>query len=326
MKKIFFQKCSLNYIFFLLYFVANFISLNLRMDFPEENIAEEENIYNSSALMINIYLMTLSNFLGIIPFCLLKRSSKGKIYEADNKLNEKEINSALIYNNIDINANASKTKKNLIYGFLVAFFEFIANFTILLFYIIFPKLSPLFYSVNCTVVYSVIIQFILSYFLLKMHFYKLQKFTLIINIIIFFVLLIFDLINIIIYEAFNGEIYGFYFLMLTFFAIEYTYVKKAFLEGFLSPYKLLILRGIYMVILSLIFSVISFFIDKRIFINMPYFFLNVKYILRSVGFFIFNFFKDLFSWIIIDRFSPNYLPLCFILDDISFYVSNFEKH
>ena len=237
------------------------------------------------------------------------------------KLNENEKGNELIYNNFDVNEYSTKTKKILIYSFLVAIFDFMAEFCYLLFYIIFPNLVSELYEIGCTVAFSVVIQFILSYLILKTHFYKLQKFTLIINIILFFILLIFDLINIIVYKAFDGEIYGVYFLKMIFLALEYTFVKKAFLDAFLTPYNLLIFRGIYMAFLSLLFSVLVFFIDKRIFIYMPYFFSNAIYILRLIGFLIFHFFHDLFSWIIIDRFSPNYLPLCFIFEDICFFVA-----
>ena len=68
MKKIFFQKCSLNYIFFLLHIVPFFLSIVIEVDYTGE-----ENIYNISLQMINFYLSTLSNFLGIIPYFLLKK-------------------------------------------------------------------------------------------------------------------------------------------------------------------------------------------------------------------------------------------------------------
>ena len=154
-----------------------------------------------------------------------------------------------------------------------------------------------------------------------MHFYKLQIFTLITNIIIFFILLTFDLINILAYQSFSGEAYGFFLLLYLFYAFEYTFVKKAFLEGFLSPYNLLILRGIFKTFIALLFSIIIFFIDKRIFINMSFFFSNAIDILKMIGYLICNFFSDLFAWIIIDKFSPNYLPLCFIFQEICLFVA-----
>ena len=40
-----------------------------------------------------------------------------------------------------------------------------------------------------------------------------------------------------------------------------------------------------------------------------------------IGYLICNFFSDLFAWIIIDKFSPNYLPLCFIFQEICFFVA-----
>ena len=226
----------------------------------------------------------------------------------------------MIYNDSDISQSFIKRKKIFIYSFLVALFNFLNEFLLIIFYILFPKTNSEIYDISCTVAFSVIIQFILSYFLLKMHYYKLQKFTLITNIILFFILLIFDLINILVYNSFSLISYGLCFLILVANALEYTFVKKSFLEGFLSPYNLLIFRGIFEIFLALISSIILYFIDKRIFINMPHFFLNTVNILKLIGTLIFHFFSDLFAWIIIDRFSPNYLPLCFIFEDVCYYL------
>ena len=316
MKKIFFQKCSLNYIFFLLHIIPFFLSIVIEVDYTGE-----ENIYNISLQMINFYLSTLSNFLGIIPYFLLKKYSIRRDDRDDKALNENEKDNLLIYNNSDIHESFIKRKKIIIYSFLVAFFDFLSELTSILFYMIFPKLIMEIYDICCTVAFSVIIQFILSYFLLKIHFYKLQKFTLITNIIIFFILLTFDLINILAYQSFSGEAYGFFLLLYLFYAFEYTFVKKAFLEGFLSPYNLLILRGIFKTFIALLFSIIVLIIDKKIFIYMSFFFSNNIYILGLIGSLICKFFSDLFAWIIIDKFSPNYLPLCFIFEEICYFVS-----
>ena len=54
---------------------------------------------------------------------------------------------------------------------------------------------------------------------------------------------------------------------------------------------------------------------------MSFFFSNTIYILGLIGSLICKFFSDLFAWIIIDKFSPNYLPLCFIFEEICYFVS-----
>jgi len=155
--------------------------------------------------MINFYLSTLSNFLGIIPYCLLKKYSKRR-EDSDNKtLNESGKDNLLIYNNSDVDESYIKRKKIIIYSFLVAFFDFLPHLIKIIFYLIFTKIIMLIYDVSSIAAFSVIIQFILSYFLLKMHFYKLQKLALITNIIIFCILLTFDLINIFAYQSFSGE-------------------------------------------------------------------------------------------------------------------------
>ena len=96
------------------------------------------------------------------------------------------------------------------------------------------------YCINSSVVFDIILQFSLSYVILKMHFYKLQYFTIILNVIIFIIMLIFDLINIYVYESFRGIIFLIYFFDLMFYAFQNSYGKKAFLYGFISPYDLLI--------------------------------------------------------------------------------------
>ena len=53
---------------------------------------------------------------------------------------------------------------------------------------------------------------------------------------------------------------------------------------------------------------------------MPNFFSNTIYILKLISSLICKFFSDLFAWIIIDKFSPNYLPLCFIFEEVCYFI------
>ena len=166
MKKIFFQKCSLNYIFFLLYIISYFLSVLIKVRYlKEENIY----IYNISLSIINFYLSTLSNFLGIIPYCLLKKYSKRRDDRNDKALNENENESEkdnlIIYNYSDIDESYIKRKKITIYSFLVAFFDFLYEFTKILFYLIFTNLIMHIYDISSKAAFSVIIQFSFSYFL-----------------------------------------------------------------------------------------------------------------------------------------------------------------
>ena len=166
MKKIFFQKCSLNNIFFLLYIISYFLSVLIKVRYlKEENIY----IYNISLSIINFYLSTLSNFLGIIPYCLLKKYSKRRDDRNDKALNENENESEkdnlIIYNYSDIDESYIKRKKITIFSFLVAFFDFLSEFTKILFYLIFTNLIMHIYDISSKAAFSVIIQFSFSYFL-----------------------------------------------------------------------------------------------------------------------------------------------------------------
>ena len=90
--------------------------------------------------------------------------------------------------------------------------------------------------------------------------------------------------------------------------------------GYISPYALLFLIGVYKSILIFIFLVIfipimlsienNFFADKNNFDSIQ--------VLILIGTFFSNFLKNLFNWILVDRFSPSHLALALIFEFISF--------
>ena len=75
-KKIIFQKCSFNFIYFVLYFVMFFIDINLDYiniyNYNEEN---QKNLpyYNISSRLLFTYMSILSNFLATIPYLIKKK-------------------------------------------------------------------------------------------------------------------------------------------------------------------------------------------------------------------------------------------------------------
>ena len=326
MKKIFFQKCNANYFFFLAYITSLFINIIFEIEEYPENIIDEEDmkIYASSEKLLFYYITILSHFIAIIPFLLKKfyfNKTQNIIKENLNLKSEDQSNDFLIYNNINEEELNKRRKKVHLYSFLVSFFNFLSWITTILVYMFNPKDAAEPYCINSSVVFDIILQFSLSYVILKMHFYKLQYFTIILNVIIFIIMLIFDLINIYVYESFRGIIFLIYFFDLMFYAFQNSYGKKAFLYGFISPYDLLIREGLYEILLALIFSVVIIFTKNDIFSVMSFFFSKSKYILYLLGHFFAKFFEDTFGWFIIDRFSPNYLPLALIFEDICYFIA-----
>ena len=80
-KKIIFQKCNWNNIYFLLYIIMFFINLfiesfNYSIDLEVED--SEKYKYNLSQTILNLYLLNLSDFIAIIPYFIRKKLLRKK--------------------------------------------------------------------------------------------------------------------------------------------------------------------------------------------------------------------------------------------------------
>ena len=104
---------------------------------------------------------------------------------------------------------------------------------------------------------------------------------------------------------------------MTFNSIEYPFGKKLFLYGFISPYNLLIMKGIILFIFVVIFSIIILIFDINIFSDMVVFLNGIEEIFLRIAQIVLAFLEELFLWLIVDRFSPNYFPLALISAEIA---------
>ena len=85
-KKIIFQKCHFNNIYFLFYMLISFIDIIIDKNlFPnkdelKEINEEEKNFYLPAKILVSLYLINLSDFFAIIPHLIRKRllNQKGK--------------------------------------------------------------------------------------------------------------------------------------------------------------------------------------------------------------------------------------------------------
>jgi len=59
---------------------------------------------------------------------------------------------------------------------------------------------------------------------------------------------------------------------------------------------------------------------KDIYPRIGFFLTNTKYILLIIAKIFTNFFVSLFTWLIIDRFSPNYFPFAIIFNEICYFI------
>ena len=328
-KKIIFQKCQFNNIYFLFYIIAYFINILI-----EHNLESDMSYFNSYILPIkildNLYIYTISDFLALIPHFIRKKLVKNKndnitninIEDNNNNNNNNNNDLLLIYNDKKISVSNTKKKTILLYLLYVGIFDFLERFVLILYNIIYPDERMEFYVFSCLAPLENILQFICSYFLLKIRFHKLQYFSLFLNLGIFIIILIIDLINILEHNAFDGKIYFFYAVSFIFYSIEYSFGKKILIYGFVSMYLLIIIKGVIGLILVILFSLITLFVKIDIFSRIGFFFTEKKYIWLIIAKIFSDFFVTLFIWILIDRFSPNYLPFAILFNEVCKFILN----
>ena len=321
-----FQKINFNYIFFILFlissFISSFIEENLDKFNDDSNNSKSGPIYEAALQITILYITTLSDYLAIIPFFINKFRSKGNA-----ELNMKVIRikteqtaSMYIYNDQYENQLTKNYKKVHLYSLLVGFFDFIPYILLIIYYWTnIVEVETYLNYLNSSVVFNILLQYILGYFILKTKFYTHHFFSFILNAICFLILATLDIINSVVYKIFDLKYILIYIAYLLFFAFEYAFGKKALINGFFSIYSLLIQKALYKTIFVIIFSVAIYFINKDIYFNI-YDILSGN-IIPIIALFIFGFTSNVFKWYVIEKFSPSYLPLPFVIEDIGYYIS-----
>ena len=329
-KKIIFQKCNFNTIYFLLYIIFgiidNIIKYNNHPNFWNKSRDDSENKISLSYRLLLLYTSNISDFLAFIPYLIHKKLSrenrnidKVESLNINSRSIESKESDKLIYNSGEPMKNKKRKKYIIIYFIIIAFLDFLNYFIKCLYIIIFQK--ELFINdFNSITPLNIIFQFVSSYLILKIYFYKLQYFSLILNIIVFIIILIFDLIIIFYYSKFDGYAYIFFSFSLFFLSVEYSLGKKVILYGFISIYFLFMMRGLIKLALTAILTVIYFYTNKTHLINLSIWLRSIDLILLNISNIIVTFFEGILLWIIIDRFSPNYIPLALIFKEISDYI------
>ena len=322
MKFIIFQKFNYNYIFFILYFIAclaiDFIELDTK---KHAKIKHGRGHFNET---ISLFFLSLSDFLAFIPLKIKKYLSKRKnddqILINNNEDKSSKRSSVYIYHNKVQDEKKKKMKVLNFYTFLAGLLDFVVNSLFFLYYSQndYEDYNNLSYNLSFELSFQISMQYFLSIIILKEHFYKHHYLSIIINVIICFILLIIDIIEGFLELGLDLA----YPIILLFLVLENAFGKKAMIFGYISPYTLLILIGIYKNILMFIFLVI--YIPIMVNMNENYFvdvkeFDYVKILILLLNF-VLNFLKSLFNWILIDRFSPSHLALSLIFENLSYII------
>ena len=327
-RKIFFQKCNFNYIFFVLYIIFFFINSCIAFDnYPEKfGIGQKIEEYYLHLQILNLFTRNLSNFLAIIPYLIRKRILRKNEENIENykteEKTEKDDELFLIYNDTKYIETEKKKKKYIILCIVVGVLDFLEKFPFVLYNLIYRNREISIYAFSCFTPFAIVIQFVCSYYILRIHFYKLQYLSLLLNFVIFIIILIIDIINSTKKDNEENKLdpntFYIYPLNIIFLSIELSCGKIIILEGFISVYLLMIIKGAIAFVFVIIFSLIVLSVRKEIFKDMQIFFPEYIWLLITNVFT--NFLEDLFLWLIVDRFSPNYNPFAIIFQEVGFCI------
>ena len=326
-KKIIFQKCNFNTIYFLFYIIAGIIESIIKYYYHPslwDDTGKNEKYLLPFRILV-LYASNLSDFLTLIPYFIRKKLlksnkeiEKSKIVDLNNESEEKTESIELIYNDIKEMQSTKRKKLIIVYTIIIGLLDFLSYLLLWIYNIIFNYKSVT-NDFNCFVPLYNIFQFVSSYLILKTHFYKLQYFSLFLNLGLFIIIFIFDLYYII-NEKINGIFYVFFCLKYLILAVQYSLGKKVILYGYISVYLLLVIRGLIKFILVGILSLFLYLIDKeKFFDNLSYCLVGIK-LFYFLFFIITFFFENIFIWIIIDRFSPNHVPLAILIEQIVDFI------
>ena len=174
-KKIIFQRCQFNNIYFLLYIIMDFLNHLIEYKLsPNDNETNElvSKYLLPSQILILFYIGNISDFLAIIPYFIRNRSLKKEQENFNAKIDDTENNKhiddlPLIYNDNKILISNKKKKTILFYLILVGILDFLHKLAFMLYSMIFKDKEMDIYPFSCAVIFEIILQFICSYFILK---------------------------------------------------------------------------------------------------------------------------------------------------------------
>jgi hypothetical protein len=201
---------------------------------------------------------------------------------------------------------------------LVSISDFIAQFSFFLFYL-YTDIGSI--KLDLIIIFKILSIYLFSRLLLNTFFHKHHKLCFYIDFICLIMLGAVDVYNI--YPKWSLNVF-FYLLVQILNSFCYSFEdvigKKALIEEFLSPYKILLYKGVYELVILVFFSIPFFFIkieDQNVF----YVFIVTLSSFKNVGLvlllMISNFAFNVFLWIIIERFSPNDLAMIMAVEELT---------
>ena len=328
MKYVIFSKLNKNHFLFLSFIIIKIID-ELCRNYMEK-VDDIIRIFHHN------YIGSLSDFLSIIPFIIIKiRSkdiSKNELKKENIKEKEQDSNNAIeyIYSDQKTENNIKRAKRIFKFLIIVSIFDFLSSYLDIIFKIIkiFTKDNLLINKVenNSSILFGIISMYVLSILILHSPFYRHHYVSMAINLLLLIILIILDIINIV-----NRKLSYIYVIEKTIIIILYSFedvLAKILLSiDSISPYIYLLYRGILVNILAFLFSFVFIFVkipdengDKSCVFSR---FWKIYEYKLNILFYIIIFFNEYFMnlniFLIIDKFSPIHFAMASI---ISYFISS----
>ena len=328
MKYVIFSKLNKNHFLFLSFIIIKIID-ELCRNYMEK-VDDIIRIFHHN------YIGSLSDFLSIIPFIIIKiRSkdiSKNELKKENIKEKEQDSNNNIeyIYSDQKTENNIKRAKRIFKFLIIVSIFDFLSSYLDIIFKIIkiFTKDNLLINKVenNSSILFSIISMYVLSILILHSPFYRHHYVSMAINLLLLIILIILDIINIV-----NRKLSYIYVIEKTIIIILYSFedvLAKILLSvDSVSPYIYLLYRGILVNILAFLFSFVFIFVkipdengDKSCVFSR---FWKIYEYKLNILFYIIIFFNEYFMnlniFLIIDKFSPIHFAMASI---ISYFISS----
>ena len=271
------------------------------------------------------YIISLSDLLSIIPIIIIEVRSKSISYFKGLRKDS----SKKYYTK----ANKKRKMRIIKLSILISILDFLALYINVTYNIIITAANFVIkkVSISSDVFFNVISKFALSTLILHLPIYRHHYLSLAINIILLIVFLIFDIL--LITEA-KEIIFGLKrIISLVLYSLEDIYAKILLSYDSISPYTYLFYRGIYLNILSLLYSIIFIFVklpDEKgvkscIFTRLWKVYEHRLNILLYIILLFVNYLFNQNVLLIIDKFSPIHYAVGTVLETFgSFIITTFD--
>ena len=333
MKYLIFSELSRNHFLFLSYFIISIIK-----NIVNKYIVSTKDLIHT---FNKYYMCTLSDLLSVIPLIIIKIRSKDILNKpkeniesnSDDKTESSDIN--YIYTDY-AQRNDKRVKRIIKLSILVSIFDFLALYINITYNIIIAiyKLPNNKLKLTCDILFNVISKFALGTLILHMPIYKHHYLSLAINIMALIGFLIYDITKI---DKLIHLFFGLKRLIsLILYSFEDIYAKILLSFDSISPYTYLFYRGIFLNILSFLYSIVFIFvkipdeddkgIESCVFSRFGKVYENKINIILYILFFLINYIYNQNVLLIIDKFSPIHFAVATIFENLgSLLISVFDS-